>query len=203
LIETTEGYDERRSHVKANAMTDPSPPAGATTAPLGVPVQVAYVVEDVVSAAERWAETQGAGPFFVREHVQVTDVVHRGRPADFDHSTALGQWGGLMLELVQDHGEGPSVVRDLYAPGQGGLHHVAYFVEDLDAETERLAGLGYPLAQSALAHGVTRFHFVDTVAERGHFTELYEPNRHLWGLYQRIAAAAAGWDGRDPVRPLA
>ena len=166
----------------------------------GVPVQIAYVVDDVVAAARRWSERHGAGPFFVSTHIEVSDVVHRGLPARFDHSTALGQWGGLMVELLQIHSEGPSVVRDLYPPGRTGLHHIAQFVEDLDEETERLQRLGYPLAQSAVARGVTRFHFIDTVAERGHFLELYEPNDSLIATYTRTAEAAEAWDGTDPVR---
>lgn len=166
----------------------------------GVPVQLAYVVTDVVAAARHWAVGHGAGPFFVNPHIEVNDVMHRGRPASFDHSTALGQWGGLMIELLQDHGTGSSVVRDLYLPGQIGLHHVAMFVDDLDAETDRFVRSGYPLAQSAIARGVTRFHFIDTVRERGHFLELYEPNPSLTATYVRVAEAARGWDGSAPVR---
>lgn len=171
--------------------------------PRGVPVQLAYVVADVVAAARLWSARHGAGPFFVNPHIEVSDVVHRGRPARFDHSTALGQWGGLMIELLEDHGSGPSVVRDLYPPGHTGLHHVALFVDDLDAETERLGRLGYPLAQSAVARGVTRFHFIDTVRERGHFLELYEPNPSLAATYARISEAARTWDGSAPVRSAA
>lgn len=163
-------------------------------------MQLAYVVTDVTTAARRWAEQHGAGPFFVSPHIEVTDVVYRGRPAHFDHSTALGQLGGLMIELLQDHGEGPSAVRDLYAPGETGLHHVAHFVDDLHAETARLGELGYRLAQSALARGVTRFHYIDTVAERGHMLELYEPGPSLLATYNRVADAARGWDGSDPLR---
>jgi hypothetical protein len=166
----------------------------------GVPVQLAYAVPDVVTAARRWAAHQGAGPFFVREHIPVTDVLHRGQPAVFDHTSALGQWGPIMVELLCDHGAGPSAVRDLFGPDESGLHHVACFVRDLDAETERLAALGYPLAQSAVAAGTTRFHFVDTVADRGHMLELYEPSERLLGVYERVARAAQGWDGSDPVR---
>lgn len=171
--------------------------------PRGVPMQLAYVVADVVVAARHWAEHHGAGPFFINPHIEVSDVMHRGRPVPFDHSTALGQWGGLMVELLQDHGTGPSVVRDLYDPGQTGLHHVAQFVDDLDAETARLAALGYPLAQSAVARGITRFHFIDTVEERGHFLELYEPNPQLTATYDRVAEAARDWDGSAPVRSAA
>lgn len=167
---------------------------------LGVPVQLAYVVDDLHAAALRWVDEVGAGPFFVSEHIPVSDVVHRGRPAAFDHSNAVGQWGDLMLELVVDHGEGPSAVRDMFAPGETGLHHVAVFCDDVDEEAARMEAQGHPVAQTALARGTIRFTFVDTTAQRGHMTELYAPTEPLVELYATVAAAARDWDGTDPIR---
>jgi len=167
---------------------------------LGPPVQIAYAVVDARAAAVTWAERFGAGPFFLNEHIPVTDVVHRGVPGEFDHTSAYGQWGDIMVELVQDHGTGPSAVRDLYAPGDSGLHHLAYFVDDIDDATVRLDEMGFPLAMSAIAGGTTRFHFVDAVAQLGHFLELYEPNDALVGFYSRVRTAAQGWDGTDAIR---
>ncbi len=166
---------------------------------LGPPVQIAYAVPDVRVAAARWARDLGAGPFFLREHIPVTDVEYRGEPGVFDHSSAYGQWGSLMIELLQDHGDGPSVVRELYEPHESGLHHTAHLVEDLDAVTAALDRLGFPLAQRAAA-GSTRIHFVDSLAATGHFWELYEPVAALVDFYAAVAAAARDWDGSDPVR---
>ncbi len=167
---------------------------------LGPPVQIAYVVNDVWADAATFSARFGAGPFFVAEHIPVTDVVHRGLPGTFDHSSAYGQWGSVMVELVVQHDDEPSAVRDLYGPGQTGLHHLAYFVDDLDEAAGRLEGLGYPQAQIATARGGTRFAFHDAVATLGHFLELYEPNERLLGFYAMVAGAALGWDGREPVR---
>ncbi len=167
---------------------------------LGPPVQIAYAVVDAHDAARKWVEGFGAGPFFIAEHIPVTNVVHRGTPAVFDHTSAYGQWGEIMVELVQDHGEGPSAVRDLYAPGESGLHHVAYFVDDLDEATAELAKRGFPLAMSAEARGETRFHFVDAVAELGHFLELYELSPELKSFYEKVRDEAIGWDGSNPIR---
>ncbi len=174
----------------------------AGAAPLGSPVQIAYAVPDAARAAALWAETTGAGPFFVRSHIEVTDVVHRGIPSTFDHSSAYGQWGPVMVELVQDHGTGPSVVRDLFDQHGSGLHHLGFFVVDADAAVDSLEVAGYPLVMSATTRGGVRFHFVDAIASHGHLFELYEPTDHLRGFYAMVADAAAGWDGRDPVRHL-
>jgi len=103
-----------------------------TTAGLGAPVQIAYAVPDARAAAQQWVDRFGAGPFFVRSHIPVGEVVYRGQPSTFDHTSAYGQWGSLMVELVQDHGTAPSVVRERCAPHESGLHHLAFIVADLD-----------------------------------------------------------------------
>ena len=168
---------------------------------LGAPVQIAYAVPGVHDAALRWAGEFGAGPFFVRSHIPVSDVLYRGRPASFDHSSAYGQWGDIMVELMHDHGEGPSIVRERYSADESGLHHMAFMVDDLDAATERLGSRGFGLAMSARA-STTRFHFVDAVDDMGHMIELYQRSDHLLQFYAMVRDAAVGWDGNDPVRDI-
>lgn len=151
------------------------------------------------AAAEQWL-AYGAGPFFVREHIEVHDVVYRGQSASFDHSSAYGQWGSIMVELVQDHGTGPSPVREMFPLGASGLHHLAFFVDDLDAATQALSAAGFGLTMSAVSAGGVRFHFIDTVDTLGHMIELYEATGRLRGFYRMVAEAAEGWDGSDPFR---
>ena len=59
---------------------------------LGPPVQIAYAVVDVFEVAEKWAQEFGAGPFFIAEHIPVTNVLLRGAPEVLDISAAYGQW---------------------------------------------------------------------------------------------------------------
>ena len=169
---------------------------------LGAPIQVAYAVPDVDAAALRWATEVGAGPFFVRRHIELIDVIHRGRPSRFDHSSAYGQWGAMMVELVQDHGTTASVVRDMYSPEESGVHHLAFAVQDLGAALKWLREMGHNLAMSARTSAGMEFCFVDTVAMYGHMLELYERSERLLGFYEMVAAASRDWDGADPVRPL-
>ena len=166
---------------------------------LGPPKQIAYAVPNAFEAAKKWAEDFGAGPFFISEHIPVTDVLYRGTPATFDHTSAYGQWGDIMVELVQDHGTGPSVVRDLYGPNESGLHHLAYFVDDINHATSFLQSLGFELGMSAVA-GPTKFNLIDATQQLGHFIELYEPNTALTGFYDRVKEASIYWDGENPIR---
>ena len=164
-------------------------------------MQLAYAVPDASEAARWWAGHLGAGPFFLRSHISLTDVVYRGRAAEFDHTSAYGQWGDVMVELVQDHGTAPSVVRERYGPTESGLHHVAFIVADLDDATAHLVSLGMALAMSARTTA-TRFHFVDAVATTGHMIELYQRTDRVEGFYAMVRDAAQGWRGEDPVRSL-
>jgi hypothetical protein len=163
---------------------------------LGPPVQVAYVVNDPLVAAQRFADRMGAGPFFLSPHIAVSDARHRGHETTFDHTSAYGQWGPLMVELVHQHDDAPSAIRDVYAPGEEGLHHVAHFVPDLDAALDwaRL-DCGWPTAMTAVAGGGTLpFAFVDARRDLGHMIELYEPTPMLRSFYKSVADAARSWD---------
>jgi catechol 2,3-dioxygenase-like lactoylglutathione lyase family enzyme len=166
------------------------------SAPLGVVVQLGYLVDDLEQAARAWARCRRAGPFLVRHHPPLASATHRGAPAAFEHSSAYGQWGALQVELVQVHEASPA---DVLAPGPG-LHHVACFVSDLAAEQERLTALGQPEVLTAVTRSGTAFAFHDARADLGHLLEVYEPGPGVLGLYDLVAALARGWDGRDPVR---
>jgi hypothetical protein len=174
--------------------------SAARIAGLGRPVQIAYAVPDAIEHAHRWAAEFGAGPFFVSPHIPIASVLHRGRPAVFDHTSAYGPWGEVMVELVQDHTVGPSVVRDLFPDGGTGLHHLAFFVPDVVAATQALNDLGHATAMEAVTASGVRFHFLDGSPTYGHMLELYERSAGLAAFYEHVAHAANGWDGADPVR---
>ena len=164
-------------------------------------VQLAYFVPDIFAAAERWTAERGAGPFFIAEHIPVENVRYRGRPATLDHSSAYGQLGTIMIELVQQNDPGPSAFRDMFGPGEQGLHHAATIVPDFEEELARYESLGYTVANRCTVSGSgLDFAFVDTVAVCGHMVEVYEGQPGLLDFYAMVADAAEGWDGSDPVR---
>lgn len=166
--------------------------------------QLAYKVNDLEAAVAAHHRAFGSGPFFVLRHVALASSMHRGVERAFDHSSAYGQWGSSMVELVVQHNPDPSALHDMFPWGSGreGLHHAALFVDDLEGEIARFAAEGVPLAQLSVTAGGTAFAFVDTRASLGHMLELYEPTEQLAGFYDFVAAASQGWDGRDLLREL-
>ncbi len=166
--------------------------------------QVAYFVPDIEAAARAHTAQFDSGPFFVFRNVPLNSSIHRGVEQRFDHSSAYGQWGDVMIEFVQQHGDESSAMHDLYPAGSGrfGLHHMAVFVDQLDAAISDFEERGLALAQLSQTNDGTRFAFVDGSASFGHMIELYEPSDALLGFYRMVRDASANWDGSNPIRNL-
>lgn len=169
--------------------------------PFGPAVQIAYVVDDPEAAAHQWARDFGAGPFFLNRHIPVTNVVHRGKPSAFDHTSAYGWWGSIMVELFCQHNDDPTAVTERFAKGTGGLHHMACIVPRLHGALAVAESMGLEIAQRANA-GQTIFLFIDDVARHGHYWELYESSPGLLAFYEMVRNAHETWDGSDPVRDI-
>jgi hypothetical protein len=156
--------------------------------------QNGYLVEDLEAAARHWAEHLGVGPFHVLEHVAMVEPVYRGEPCGADISIALANSGDLQIELVVQHNDAPSIYREWLDEGRLGLHHVGFFVDDIEDVLSRLA----PVPER-LQHG-RNFCYLDTAAHPGTITELIALDDGMRGLFDMIRDAGASWDGRDPIR---
>ncbi|MGA9275922.1 VOC family protein [Ilumatobacter sp.] len=163
---------------------------------IGAPVQIAYATDDVHAAARRWVQ-HGVGPFFVLEHIALADAEVDGIPSEFDHSSAYGQWGPVMVELICQHGAGPDPV-----VGTSGVHHVASFVDDLDTASAQLSADGFERRLFAHTAGGQGFAFHDARSTLGHLLEIYEQTAGLTRFYSMVRDAAVDWDGTDPIRVL-
>jgi len=152
--------------------------------------QVAYFVNDVRAAVPKANELLGAGPFLVSEEIKLAWAELRGIPGDFVHTSAYGQWGNVMMELVQQDSEGASPFRDMYAPGETGLHHMALMVDSMTDAYSHFADQGYEVAARAATASGVEFGFIDAVDSLGHMIEIYEKSEQLTGFYNYIRQAA-------------
>jgi hypothetical protein len=179
-----------------------SPVTGAVICGVVKPVQLAYHVPDPERQARRCAAEFGWGPFFLLEHIPLARCRYRGTDARFDHTSAYGQAGEMMIELITQSDDSPSVLRDLYRADQTGVHHIAQFVPDLPACLASLRTRGVTIALEATTTNGVDFAMADTTATLGHMLELYEPVPALKRFYSYVRRAAEGWDGSEPVRRL-
>lgn len=166
------------------------------------PVQIAYHVPDPEAAAHRFASELGWGPFFLMEHIPLEWARHRGVVREFDHTSAYGQAGDMMVELITQHDDRPSALRDLFAADEFGVHHVAAFVPHLQSALAMHRESGRELALEARTTTGVEFAMVDTTALTGHMLELYEASEPLARFYAFVRKASNGWDGKEPLRRL-
>ena len=165
-------------------------------------VQIAYFVENIETSAIAANRRFGAGPFFIAKEIPLDWVVHRGKETTLVHSSAYGQWGHVMLELVQQDSLGPSPFRDLFDEGHFGLHHIALMVPSMQQAYQHFQEQQLEIATRAKTSSGVEFAFVDTLSSLGHFLEIYQKSEQLQGFYEMVAEAAENWQGQDLLRYL-
>jgi catechol 2,3-dioxygenase-like lactoylglutathione lyase family enzyme len=168
---------------------------------------IGYWVDDLDAAMERASRTLGVGPFLVHPHVAfdsftLADGTAVTDPGYFDHSAAFTAWGPVVLELGVVHAVHPDL-EAAYGIRVGEVGHVSWVVDDLEAESRRLAGLGCePIHEAEVGGGA-----VHVAWHRGgplfpHPIEVHRAGPAILGMQPRLAALAADWDGTVLARPM-
>jgi hypothetical protein len=159
-------------------------------------VQIAYHVRDIDEAMSRWQRSFGLGPFVVRRHIALEQVLYRGAPSSLDISAAHVQAGPVQIELVVQHNDAPSAFRDSFGPDQEGIHHTALVPDDHDAMVAHYKNHGFAVATEFVTGEGRGASYVDARSAMGHMVEIYRVNQSLHDFYAFIADAAAAWDGK-------
>jgi len=68
--------------------------------------------------------------------------MHARGPRHCDISIAIANSGGLLIELIQQHDNSPTLYRNFLDAGREGLQHVSPWEEALDAVIARLKTAG-------------------------------------------------------------
>ena len=160
--------------------------------------QYAYFVNDLDESANKWHKLFGAGPFFAARHHRCDRFHYRGEPIEADVSYAFAYCGDTQIQLVQQHDDQPSIYRDMFAPGEEGLHHIATLVTDFDAELKRIEDMGYETACRLYADRVDAA-YLDTRPLIGYFTELHGDPVHILGTFANWKRSHELWDGTGQV----
>jgi hypothetical protein len=168
-------------------------------------VQNCYVVRNLEEGCERLHRLYGIGPFVGGVQAELGSHVHRGRPAPpIVLRGVFVQSGELNVELVELISTTPSAFHDMYANGREGLHHVAMFCDDYEAERDAFVAAGYPVASEfTVSFGAldARICYIDARAVFGHMIELYPENAVLRDMYRQARDAPQTWDGKDLIIP--
>ena len=132
---------------------------------------VGVVVEDMKRAVAHY-ESLGMGPF-ERLKLSPAEGLLRGKPLITTPIISMGQAGGIIIELLQPTEE-ESLVKEFYETKGEGVHHIAFLVDDIDRETERLVEKGFKVIFSQ-KFGEGGCAFFDTGQVGGMYIELFRP----------------------------
>lgn len=164
------------------------------------PMQLGYIVPDLDAALEHWTRKLGAGPFFVIDNVEFKEQFFRGQAVDVKTRMALGYWGDLQIEFVEQTNEAPSPYREFLAARLSGMHHLGVICESLDSTLAELEQRGLKRLYWGEATTGVRFAYVDSDLHPGGMIELIESSPTVLGLFGAVREAARNWDGSDPIR---
>lgn len=133
--------------------------------------QVAVVVRDLDEACRRYAAKLGVGPWDIYTYGphRLHTMTYRGNDQSYVMKLALAFVGPTMYELIEPI-SGPNVYQEFLDQRGEGLHHLGYYVPDIDAEILAMADKGYPLLQSGRGFGVDgdgAYAYFDTEHELG------------------------------------
>lgn len=162
-------------------------------------IQHGYVVRDLEASLAYWQDTMRAGPFFLVDNA-LEGLVYRGQVTSVTWTTALTCRGNMLIEIIRQNDESPSIYREQLDTIGPGFHHFMLKVPDFDTTLERFVRSGAAPAFGRMSSGDERFMYVDARATLGCFVELYDMLPGTLDLFQRIRQAHERWDGRDPIR---
>ena len=168
----------------------------------GAITQNGYVVKDIEAAMRHWIDVLGVGPWYYVERAPIENFRYKGEPSPVHVSIALANSGPLQIELIQPRNDAPSMYRDFLAAGHEGLQHLAYWTKTFEADLARALEAGYEIGHSGEVGSPGRFAYLETEGHPGTVVELSDNSGPKGRMFERIAAAARDWDGRDPIRTV-
>ena len=93
-------------------------------------IQIAYAVDDIKKSAGLWSKKFNIGPFYINEHIKISNTLVNGKEGEFDHSSAYGWKENMMIELICDH----KIQESPLNSNRSGIHHIAWIAPDFEKE---------------------------------------------------------------------
>ncbi len=163
-------------------------------------IQCAYTVADIDKGMADFSSCLGIAPWFVLGPFTAAEGRYRGQPTDINLTLAIGFAGHMMIELIEQHNEVPSVYRETIAARGHGFHHWAIASTDFDADVARHLAKGYEIAFSDRSPRGVRIVYMDAGSDLPGMIEIIELTEALEKNYTEMYMASRAFDGRDPIR---
>ena len=166
-------------------------------------VQVAYLVPDIDAAMAHWVRHTGLGPWTNFRNIELATRFDE-RDFTLRIHEALAYQGELQIQLVQSLNapDVPTPYADWIRAGRYGVHHVAHFSDDVEADVARAREQGFERVCAMKDKGGFRYFYLQSKAMPEVWIELLEASPMLREIFANGIAEAARWDGRDPIRRI-
>jgi Glyoxalase/Bleomycin resistance protein/Dioxygenase superfamily len=112
--------------------------------PVGGIVQIAYTVKDIERGMRDYTERLNVGPWFVTGPFVPSRGFYRGQPTDMSLTLAVAYSGHMMVELIEQHDDKPSVYQETIRTKGYGFHHWGMCSRSFDADVARYEKAGLP-----------------------------------------------------------
>jgi methylmalonyl-CoA/ethylmalonyl-CoA epimerase len=169
----------------------------------GKVVQVAYLVEDMDAAMAHWLRHAGLGPWTCFRNIEL-DSHFDGHDLTLRIHEGLAYMGDLQIQLVQSLNapDENTPYQSCVRAGRWGVHHMAFFSDDIDADVARAREQGFERTCSMQDKGGYRYYYCQSTAMPDVWIEFLESYPQLSEIFEDGIARAASWDGHDPIRNI-
>ncbi len=150
----------------------------ANAGSIGAIEHVAVLVRDLDRAMEHYTNDLGIGPWavYTLNPDWIRDMTVHGEEQGYVYTLALCSVGPVLYELMESV-QGPNIYEEFLNEHGEGLHHLGYFVEDIDAEISKMESRGFSMLQSGRGFGANddgAYAYFDTERALGCILEALE-----------------------------
>jgi hypothetical protein len=144
---------------------------------LGLPKvgQLGFIVHDVRSSLPAYESIYNLKTWFEPIYAQKEFKID-GELLDLEFNIAFGYSGNLQVEIFEEKSQGAPVYKDHLDSKGEGLHHLGFYVNDLDSRLKVAQRLGFDILLEAnfktAGGGFVRYVYLDTRQLCGIITEL-------------------------------
>jgi methylmalonyl-CoA/ethylmalonyl-CoA epimerase len=139
--------------------------------------QIGIVVKNIEKARVDWAKFLGIEeqPIVETEGWEATHATFRGKPSRARAKLTFFQLENIVLELIEPIGK-PSTWQEFCDKTGGGLHHIAFNIEDLNGTLEKFGKADIGIEQKGDYEGGC-YTYMDSTGKLGGIIELLHSHR--------------------------
>ncbi len=122
--------------------------------------RIGIVVKDIDETIKHYERTFGFGPFEIR-YVDYPTATYYGQVAGYRGKRAFFFMGPVQIELIELV-DGKTIHEDFLREKGEGLHHLGFWVDNIEESKKRAEALGYKVIQSYTRPDNTGFAYLDS-----------------------------------------